>query len=155
MSKYLSLCNWHLSIYGDPVALFEGSSYGKSSSGYTSDIRHAYLFDEGIKRCEEEVLINIEDLGLSEEDFTSIRKCKIAHYLMKDYIIRNTDFTYRQVCKFEKERDDEVDRAKQFGYCMMNGGICDGSECDSHVREEYSDGNCCPDHISYWKCQEE
>lgn len=155
MKKYLSLCNWHLSIYGDSVALFEGSDHGKSKGGYTSDIRHAYLFDEGVNRHHEEILIDIAELGLTEDDFNLIRECKIAHYLMKDYIIRNTQFTHQQVRKFEIERDREEERAKEFGYCQLNGGICEGSECSQYTIEDWTEENECPDNIKWILCQED
>lgn len=152
--KYLSLCNWHLSMYGDSVAYFEGSDYGKSPGGYTSDIRHAYLFDEDANR-HGEVMINIKDLGLSEKDFQSVREGKLPHYLVKDYIIRNTEFSHSQVCKFENERDAEEEKAKRFGYCTLSGGICDGSECSQYEIDEYSEENECPDNIKWVLCQDE
>jgi len=155
MTKYLSLCNWHLSIHGDSVALFEGSDYGTSKGGYTSDIRHAYLFDEGDNRHDDEVMVDISKLYLTEADFYEIRQCKIPHYLMKDYIIRNTDFTYPQVCKFEKERNEEEDRAKKYGYCKLNGGICEGEECDQYALEDWTDKNECADNIEWILCQED
>lgn len=154
MEKYLSLCNWHLSNYGRNIALFEGSNFGKSSGGYSSDLRHAKLYKKEYfeqKHHENHVGVKIADLGMTEEDFERFRGQAFDQHILKDTVMKMTKLPYSVVCKFEKEGDDQLEREKHFGYCSENGSICEGSECESSIGEDWET---CPCHVNYCKCNE-
>lgn len=154
MEKYLSLCNWHLSGYGRNVAMFEGSHHGKSKGGYSSDLRHAKLYEKEYfeKECNRDhVPVNIADLGITEEDFERFRGQKFPQFVLKETIIKDTDYPYDVVCKFEKFDDDGEERKKKYGYCSEDGSTCQGEECENSFGEDWEG---CPYHVNYCNCND-
>lgn len=142
-NKYLSLCNWHQSIHGDSVALFEGSDFGKSKGGYTSNIKHAYLFDKNVRDGDNCVMVEINDLGMTIEDFDRFRYQLFPQHILKDTIINMARIPHNIVYKFENERDEELACERKYGYCSENGSMCDGEECESYQLCSIEENNEC------------
>lgn len=147
MNHYIILCNRHLSIYGETVALFWGSDYGKSKGCYSSDIRHVYLYDETEIKNNSDVLINISDLGMTKDDFDNIRKQKFPHYLVKEFIVK-CGYKNHDVRKFEMIEQDKKDMEEKYGYCAMNGGRCQGLDCNVYDIEHEDEWLDCDDRVS-------
>jgi hypothetical protein len=75
--KYLILCNRHPSIFGNNFAVWWG--YKENKGGYSSDFRHAHLYDyeyvkNGHLNCKDDPAIKLSDLGYTEEQFMNLPK---------------------------------------------------------------------------------